>query len=51
MDRVEAITRDFLKGHEQVVNAFNRLLALRAPLIPVAMQVRAEVVSGQEETS
>ncbi len=41
-DTVEAIQRDYLKGAEQSLNAFNRLVAFKTPVIPIAMQVRVE---------
>jgi hypothetical protein len=36
-----------LRGQEMMLNAFNRLLALKAPVIPVAMHV---TVTRVEET-
>jgi hypothetical protein len=46
MDSLDAIQREFLRGVEQAaqgqaqqIEAFNRLLALRVPLIPVAVAV------------
>jgi hypothetical protein len=44
VDSIEAIQADYLRGQELQLNAFNRLLAWRAPVIPVAMQVRVERV-------
>lgn len=39
MDSLEAIQRDYLHGQELQLNAFNRLVALKAASIPIAMQV------------
>jgi hypothetical protein len=41
-ESLEAIQADFLRGQEIMLNAFNRLLAMKAPVIPVATQVRVE---------
>lgn len=45
MDSSETISRDFLRGQELIVNAFNRLLASRVPIVPIPMEVRAEVIT------
>lgn len=45
MDSVEAIQRDYLKGQELQLNAFNRALAIHpGPVVPVAMYVQVELV-------
>jgi hypothetical protein len=44
VDSIEDIQRDYLKSQEAGLNAFNRLLAWRAPVIPVAMQVQVQRV-------
>lgn len=51
MDSREAIQRDYLRGQELQLNAFNRLLALRFPQIPVAMHVQAELVEDAGKDS
>jgi hypothetical protein len=47
MDSVEDIQRDFLRGQELTLNAFNRLLAWSVPVVPVAMHVHVEVVPDE----
>ena len=44
MDSREAIQRDYLRGQEMQLNAFNRLLALTGPVVPVAMGIQVELV-------
>jgi hypothetical protein len=48
MESLERISQDFLKGLEQVTNAFNRLLAYRAPVARLPMQVTARVLETEQ---
>ena len=40
MDSLEAIQRDYLTGAQIQLDAFNRLMGLKVPVVPVAMSVQ-----------
>jgi hypothetical protein len=51
VESVESIQRDYLRGQELQLNAFNRLLAIRGTLVPIAMHVEVELVDDTAQVT